>query len=240
MQTTEVTQGQWRSVMGSNPSDFANCGNNCPVENVSWDDIQSFITAMNQRGDGTYRLPTEAEWEYAARAGSTSAFANGGISVTDCSYDPNLDAMGWYCGNASSTTHSVGGKQPNAWGLYDMHGNVWEWCQDWYGGLSDGRGDRPDRPVFGLGPGAAGAGAGPTAPGTAAPPVAASSPAAGAATAGSGWWSFQVSKGRQVRGVEETPSRAGPPAEPARSRRCRLDGAGGSEQGGPGAGCDFF
>ena len=149
MQTTEVTQGQWRSVMGSNPSDFANCGDNCPVENVSWDDIQSFITAMNQRGDGTYRLPTEAEWEYAARAGSTSAFANGGISVTDCSYDPNLDAMGWYCGNASSTTHSVGGKQPNAWGLYDMHGNVWEWCQDWYGGYPTGAVTDPTGPSSG-------------------------------------------------------------------------------------------
>ena len=152
MQTTEVTQGQWRAVMGSNPSYFSNCGDNCPVEQVSWNDIQSFLTAMNQRGEGTYRLPTEAEWEYAARAGSTSAFANGGISVTLCNFDPNLDAMGWYCGNSDVTyagcydcsyysspgptcagSHPVGGKQPNTWGLYDMHGNVYEWCQDWYG-----------------------------------------------------------------------------------------------------------
>ena len=166
MQTTEVTQGQWRSVMGSNPSYFANCGDNCPVESVSWDDIQSFITAMNQRGEGTYRLPTEAEWEYAARAGSTSAFANGGISVTVCSYDPNLDAMGWYCGNSDVTyagccdcsswggppcagTHPVGGKQPNAWGLYDMHGNVFEWCQDWYDSYPTGAVTNPTGPSSG-------------------------------------------------------------------------------------------
>ena len=133
MQTTEVTQGQWRSVMGSNPSYFSSCGDNCPVEYVSWDDIQSFLTVMNQRGEGTYRLPTEAEWEYAARSGSTTAFANGGISVLYCEYDPNLNAMGWYCYNSSETTHPVAQKQANAWGLYDMHGNVWEWCQDWYG-----------------------------------------------------------------------------------------------------------
>ena len=151
MQTTEVTQGQWRSVMGSNPSGFTSCGDDCPVEQVSWNDIQSFLTAMSQRGEGSYRLPTEAEWEYAARAGSTTALANGGITVSEsCAYDPNLDAMGWYCGNSDVTysgcynsssyggptcagTHPVAGKQANAWGLYDMHGNVWEWCQDWYG-----------------------------------------------------------------------------------------------------------
>ena len=147
MQTTEVTQGQWRSVMGSNPSYFSNCGDDCPVEYVTWNDVQSFITAMNQRGEGTYRLPTEAEWEYAARAGSTTAFANGGITVSDsCDYDPNLDVMGWYCGNSDVTysgclnlsggtcagPHPVASKQANAWGLYDMHGNVNEWCQDRY------------------------------------------------------------------------------------------------------------
>jgi len=95
MQTTEVTQGQWKAVMGSNPSYFSTCGDNCPVEQVSWNDIQTFITALNSRGEGTYRLPTEAEWEYAARANSTTAFANGGITNTSCSpVDTNLDAMG--------------------------------------------------------------------------------------------------------------------------------------------------
>ncbi len=128
MQTTELTQGQWEAVMGSNPSNFYNCGSNCPVEKVSWNDIQAFIEKLNQRGEGIYRLPTEAEWEYAARAGSTTAFANGGITERGCSYDANLDAMGWYYGNADGT-HPVAQKLPNAWGLYDMHGNVWEWCQ---------------------------------------------------------------------------------------------------------------
>ncbi|MDY6789925.1 MAG: SUMF1/EgtB/PvdO family nonheme iron enzyme [Thermodesulfobacteriota bacterium] len=134
MQTTEVTQGQWKAVMGNYPSKFKNCGDDCPVEQVSWNDAQGFIRRLNQKeGSGKYRLPTEAEWEYAARAGSTTAFANGGISELKCGYDANLDAMGWYCGNSNKTTHQVAQKQPNAWGLYDMHGNVWEWCQDRYG-----------------------------------------------------------------------------------------------------------
>jgi len=134
MQTTEVTQGQWREVMGSNPSHFKNCGDNCPVENVSWDDVQAFIRKLNSKeGPGRYRLPTEAEWEYAARAGSTTAFANGDITeLLKCGYDTNLDAMGWYCGNSNEKTHPVAQKKPNAWGLYDMHGNVQELCQDWY------------------------------------------------------------------------------------------------------------
>jgi formylglycine-generating enzyme required for sulfatase activity len=134
MQTTEVTQGQWKAVMGSNPSYFGSCGDDCPVEDVSWTEAQAFITALNEKEQtNKYRLPTEAEWEYAARAGSTTAFANGGISETGCGLDINLDAMGWYCGNANSKTHPVAQKGANAWGLYDMHGNVWEWCNDWYG-----------------------------------------------------------------------------------------------------------
>gem|GEM_PF-3057879 len=134
MQSTEVTQGQWKAVMGTNPSYFSTCGDNCPVENMSWDELQAFITKMNQRGDGIYRLPTEAEWEYAARALSTTAFANGHITNTECSpVDPKLDAMGWYCSNSGNKTHPVAQKQANTWGLYDMHGNVWELCQDWYG-----------------------------------------------------------------------------------------------------------
>ena len=143
LQTTEVTQGQWKAVMwGANPSVFNTCGDDCPVENVSWDDIRIFLFWLNYwsagEGEGKlYRLPTEAEWEYAARAGSTTAFANGDISVESYSctpVDPNLDLMGWYCGNAggSGSTHPVARKQPNAWGLYDMHGNAYEWVQDWY------------------------------------------------------------------------------------------------------------
>ena len=131
MMTTEVTQAQWETVMGSNPSGFSGCST-CPVEQVSWDDVQSYITEMNKRGEGTYSLPTEAQWEYAARAGSTTAFYNGGITETGYDYDPNLDAIGWYYYNSGSETHPVAGKAPNAWGLYDMSGNVWEWCQDWY------------------------------------------------------------------------------------------------------------
>ena len=151
MQTTEVTQGQWQTVMGSNPSFYSSCGSDCPVESVSWNDAQTFITALNALGEGTYRLPTEAEWEYAARAGSTTAFANGGISGMDCSYDANLDAMGWYCYNSGSTTHPVAQKQANAWGLYDMHGNVWEWCSDWYGSYPAGSVVDPTGPSTGTG-----------------------------------------------------------------------------------------
>lgn len=131
MQTTEVTQGQWEAVMGSNPSFWHTCGDNCPVEQVSWDEAQSFITQMNMRGEGTYALPTEAQWEYAARAGSTTALANGDITE-QYNDDPNLDVMGWYDFN-STKTHPVGLKQANAWGLYDIYGNVMEWCEDWDG-----------------------------------------------------------------------------------------------------------
>jgi formylglycine-generating enzyme required for sulfatase activity len=116
----EVTQAQWQSVMGSNPSNFTDCAN-CPVERVSWNDAQEFIRKLNQMNDGyIYRLPTEAEWEYACRAGTTGDYAG------------NLSEMAWYSDNSGSKTHAVGGRQPNAWGLFDMHGNVWEWCQDWY------------------------------------------------------------------------------------------------------------
>jgi len=115
----EVTQVQWTAVMGFNPSAFR--GVNRPVESVSWNHAQEFLRKLNARQDGyRYRLPTEAEWEYAARAGTTGNYAG------------DLDAMGWYHGNSDKGTHPVGGKQPNAWGLYDMHGNVWEWCQDRY------------------------------------------------------------------------------------------------------------
>ncbi|MBE7517289.1 MAG: SUMF1/EgtB/PvdO family nonheme iron enzyme [Chloracidobacterium sp.] len=120
----EVTQAQWQAVTGSNPSYIKQCGQNCPVEAVSWDDAQVFIAKLNAKNDGfVYSLPTEAQWEYAARAGTTGDYGGTG----------NLDEMGWYDKNSGSTSHPVGQKQPNAFGLYDMHGNVWEWCQDWYG-----------------------------------------------------------------------------------------------------------
>lgn len=243
MQTTEVTQGQWKAVMGNNPSYFSSCGEDCPVEQVSWHDAEDFIKKLNNYGQGIYRLPTEAEWEYSARAGSKTAFINGNIasksgiepnlnqmgryhtgslrtppssghkmtnmsglhnlninnnpwnSVLDnfanppppisqptrttsgqprlniaalnkCSEvtyylpledeqnysvrtggtttsanddtdsasgsDPNLNEIGWYRQNAGKITHKVAQKSPNAWCLYDMHGNAYEWCSDGY------------------------------------------------------------------------------------------------------------
>ncbi|PID73408.1 MAG: hypothetical protein CSB33_04020 [Desulfobacterales bacterium] len=138
MQTTAVTQAQWEAVMGSNPSHFKNGGLDCPVERVSWNDAQELIKKLNQQGrDIRFRLPTEAEWEYACRAGTTTAFYNGEITNL-IGVDPNLDRIGWYDENSNRTTHPVGQKEPNAWGLYDMIGNVWEWCQDLYGDYPDG------------------------------------------------------------------------------------------------------
>jgi formylglycine-generating enzyme required for sulfatase activity len=121
-----VTQTQWQAVMGSNPSQFTGDLNR-PVESVSWEDAQEFIRRLHAREDGaTYRLPTEAEWEYAARAGSTTAYSFGD--------DPRqLSEYAWYSENSGGQTHPVGQLKPSAWGLYDMHGNVWEWVQDWYG-----------------------------------------------------------------------------------------------------------
>jgi len=127
MQTTEVTQGQWKVVMGNNPSNFKNCGDDCPVETVSWDDAQDFIRKLNIMEDSDkYRLPTEAEWEYASRAGSKRRFCFGDDAG-------KLGQYAWYSSNSGNRTHPVSEKHPNAWGLYHMHGNVWEWCQDWYG-----------------------------------------------------------------------------------------------------------
>lgn len=131
---TEVTQGQWKRIMGNNPSHFKSCGDACPVDQISWNECGEFILRLNtQEKTRRYRLPTEAEWEYACRATSQSAFANGDITEKDCGYDPNLDKVGWYCRNSGGKTHPVAQKKPNSWGLYDMHGNVWEWCNDWYG-----------------------------------------------------------------------------------------------------------
>jgi formylglycine-generating enzyme required for sulfatase activity len=138
LMTTEVTQGQWQALMDNNPSSHKGCGESCPVEQVSWEDVQQFIRELNHKeGTDKYRLPTEAEWEYACRSGSTTAFPNGPITTLHCGADPNLDAIGWYCGNAGDITKPVAGKKPNAWGLHDMLGNVQEWCQDWFGPYPD-------------------------------------------------------------------------------------------------------
>jgi len=119
----EVTQEQYAAVTGQNPSRFT--APRGPVDSVSWDDAAAFCARLSEMDGATYRLPTEAEWEYACRAGSTTVYCFGDDP------EPLVD-YAWYSRNSGSRPHEVGSKLPNAWGLYDMHGNVWEWCQDWY------------------------------------------------------------------------------------------------------------
>ena len=137
----EVTQSQWQAVMGTNPSLFP--GEKRPVDQVSWDDAQAFVRKLNtMEGAQLYRLPTEAEWEYAARAGSPTIYSFGN--------DPKqLGEYAWYRGNAEHRTHPVGQKKPNAWGLHDMLGNVWEWVQDWEGKYPSGPVTDPKGPESG-------------------------------------------------------------------------------------------
>ena len=136
---TEVTQELWQAVMGSNPSYFK--GNNLPVENVSWHDCQEFIKKLNSLTGLNFRLPTEAEWEYAARGGKNSK----GYKYSGSN---DIGSVAWYNDNSSST-HQVATKLPNELGLYDMSGNVWEWCSDWYGDYSSSSQTNPKGPLSG-------------------------------------------------------------------------------------------
>jgi formylglycine-generating enzyme required for sulfatase activity len=122
MGKTTVTQAQWQSVMGNNPSGFEQCGPSCPVEMVSWNEAQEFVQKLSAKTGKTYRLPSEAEWEFACRAGGNHQ---------SCGSD-NVDAVAWYSSNSGGTTHPVAGKQANAFCLYDMSGNVLQWVEDWY------------------------------------------------------------------------------------------------------------
>ena len=142
----EVTQAQYEQVMGVNPSKFKGADN--PVEKVSWDDAVEFCRRLSElpaekEAGHVYRLPTEAEWEYACRAGTTTNFGFGDD-------DSNLDDYAWFRENSAEKTHPVGGKKPNAWGLYGMHGNVGEWCQDWKEDYPAGAVTDPTGPASGL------------------------------------------------------------------------------------------
>jgi formylglycine-generating enzyme required for sulfatase activity len=151
LQNTPVTQAQWQTLMGKNPSSFSQGGGDYPVDGINWHDCQAFIKKLNALGEGVYRLPTEAEWEYACRAGSENALPNGELTSLYCDPDPNLEELGWYCGNSESRTQPVAQKSRNAWGLYDMWGNVAEWCQDWHGPYPETPQTDPGGPVSGIG-----------------------------------------------------------------------------------------
>ena len=145
MGITEVTQAQYEAVMGTNPSYFKGATN--PVETVFWNDAAEFCKKLSEKTRQTFRLPTEAEWEYACRAGTQTAFSFG----DDPSALGDYAWHNWHKGNSELMTHPVGQKKPNAWGLYDMHGNVWEWCADWIGEYPKGPVTDPSGPATGSG-----------------------------------------------------------------------------------------
>jgi sulfatase modifying factor 1 len=153
-----VTQGQWEKVMGDNPSDFKEAGKDAPVECVGWDDAMEFCRKVNQREarEGRlpqgyeFTLPTEAQWEYACRAGTTTVFHFGdSLSSHQANFDGNHPYGDAEEGPFLDTTTPVGKYRPNAWGLYDMHGNVWEWCHDWFGNYPSGSVTDPAGPNSG-------------------------------------------------------------------------------------------
>jgi len=152
MQTTEVTQGQWQEIMGENYSVFKECGDDCPVDRVTWDEARQFIRVLNrQEKTDKYRLPTEAEWEYACRAGTTTPFSFGRCLDTAQANFGGTPMPGCAKGEFRATTVPVGSFPPNAFGLYDMHGNVAEWCEDWYGYYPEGPVTDPEGPPMGDG-----------------------------------------------------------------------------------------
>ena len=141
---TEVTQAQWKAIMRSNPSNFK--GDNLPVEQVSWDDVQVFLDKLNEKTGKIYRLPTEAEWEYAVSGCVGQKWAG-------TNNESNLSNYAWYDVNSNGKTHPVGTKQPNQFGLFDMSGNVWEWCNDWFSKdyYKESPKDNPKGPLNGYG-----------------------------------------------------------------------------------------
>ncbi len=139
---TEITQELWQAVMGNNPSEFRFFANYLPVEQVSFEDIQEFITKLNEKTGKIFRLPTEAEWEYAARGGKKSKrYKYAGSN--------NIDDVAWYIDNSDDKTHPVKTKRPNELGIYDMSGNVWEWCSDWSGEYTSNAQTNPQGPSSG-------------------------------------------------------------------------------------------
>jgi len=148
MAATEVTQGQWQAVMGGNPSFFI--GDTLPVETVSWEEASEFCRKLSARENRSYRLPTEAEWEYACRAGTMTPFHTGAtISTAQANYDGKFTYGDGKKGAFREETTQAGSFAPNAWGLQDMHGNVWEWCADWHGPYPAGEATDPVGPPQG-------------------------------------------------------------------------------------------